>query len=88
MRYGLLDPSVAENIEKRIEHEREILSKIDDILLSVEEGGARERMIRAAMQRFDTIGPATLCEKEEMNWPTTLIRFNPLRIVRELLSRS
>lgn len=87
-RYGLLEPSVAERIEKRIEHEREILNEINDVLMSVEDDGAREGMIRETMQRFDAIGPATLCEKEEMNWPTTLIRFNPLRIARELLGRS
>ena len=85
--YGLLAPNVAERIEKRIEHEREILGEINDTLLSVEDGGRREEMIREAMKRFDNIGPATLCTKEEMNWPTRLIRFNPFRVVQGTLGR-
>ena len=87
-RYGLLAEDVAESIERRIAQEREILGEINAILLSVEDESARERMIREAMQRFDSIGPATLCKKEEMNWPTGLLRFNPLRVLQGTFGKS
>ena len=87
-RYGLLAQNVAGRIERRITQEREILGEINAILLSTEDESARERMIREAMQRFDSIGPATLCKKEEMNWPTGLLRFNPLRVLQGTFGKS
>ena len=80
-RYGLLSPETAEKIERRIEQEWQILDRLDEILLSEDES-ARDEKIREAIRGFDNIGPATLCKKDEMNWPTSLMRFNPLRILQ------
>ena len=85
-RHGLLSQKVAEGLEKRIEQEWKILDRLDEILLTPD-NPARDETIRKVMQEFEHIGLATLCKKDEMNWPTRLIRFNPLRVMQGVLTR-
>ena len=76
-------PSSGVSIEKRPETDsaNNIEKKLDEILLAPD-SPARDKAIWRAMQGFDHIGPATLCKKDEMNWPTRFLRFNPLRVIR------
>jgi len=85
-RYGLLGRRAAGRIEERIQREWEMVGRIDE-LLAVRDAEAREGMIREAMGRFDNVGAYTICDEREMNWPTKLIRFSPLRVIREALAR-
>jgi B12-binding domain/radical SAM domain protein len=80
-KYGFLRWEVAQDLESRIGQEWEILDKLDKILLAPE-SPARDETIRKVMSKFDHIGPATLCRKDEMNWPAGFMRFNPLRVVQ------
>jgi B12-binding domain/radical SAM domain protein len=79
--YGFLSREVAQGLEKRIEQEWTILDKLDEILL-LPDSPARDETIRKVMRKFDHIGPATLCGKNEMNWPAGFLRFNPLRVIQ------
>ena len=84
--FGLQNRKTAEWIEKRIEAEREIMGRIDDIL-TIPDGADREKRIEELMRQFDCVGPSTLCHEHEMKWPVHFLRFNPLRILQGLVSR-
>ena len=85
-KYGLVQPRISDQIEGRILIEKEIMHGIDAILASTLEG-QQASQIAALMNRFDPIGPYTLCDEDEMRWPAKFYRFSPLRVIREALSR-
>jgi hypothetical protein len=81
LKYGLLEPSVAQGIEERIKRERAIVAGVDAVLST----GGGEQEIRDVTRRFDNLRHATICKKDEMNWPTGQGRFNLLRMIRGAL---
>jgi len=85
--YGLLGRKEAAKIAERITRERHLLHEIDK-LVALPAGPGREAKIRERMLRFDAVGPATICKKKEMNWPTGWVRFHPLRILRAAFARN
>ncbi|NQT92516.1 MAG: TIGR04190 family B12-binding domain/radical SAM domain protein, partial [Lentisphaerae bacterium] len=85
-KYNLVRPRVSNQIERRILIEREIMQGIDTILASAPEN-QQTPQIAALMSQFDPVGPYTLCDEDEMRWPTKFVRFNLLRVVRGILSR-
>lgn len=85
--YGLLSPETADRIEKRIESEKLAMDEIDGICSSLE-GQDQERALEQVMNRFDCLGPSTICHEDEMKWPSRLLRFNPLRIMLGALTGS
>ena len=72
-------------IEQRIKTEQRIMSEIDSICLS-EDGQTRAQRIEQLMHSFDAVGPSTICDEDEMKWPTKFLRFNPLRIIQGALA--
>jgi B12-binding domain/radical SAM domain protein len=86
MEYRLQSQKTGERIEKRIEAERGVLRRIDDILVTGD-GLSRENRIEELMCQFDCVGPSTICHEHEMKWPVRFLRFNPLRILQGLLAR-
>ena len=85
-KYNLVRPRVSDQIEKRILIEREIMQGIDAILASTPED-QQTSQVRILMRQFDPVGPYTLCDEDEMRWPTKFVRFNLVRVVRGILSR-
>ena len=85
--YGLQSRKRSAQIEKRINTEREVFDRIDDILATAD-GLEREKCVEELMHRFKRVGPHTLCHQHEMKWPVHFLRFNPLRIVQGLLMKS
>lgn len=83
-RYGLLRGETAERIERRIETEQQIMHQIDNICLT-EDGRTQEKSIERLMRSFDAVGPSTICDEDEMKWPTKFLRFNPLRVIQGAL---
>ena len=85
-RFGLVGQKDAETVERRIEEEAGIIREIDGIL-SVDNETERAIMMKVALRRQTSLGRSTICRKDEMNWPTRFIRFNPLRVIRGALAR-
>ncbi len=83
--HGLLSHRVAKRIEARILREQELMREID-VVYAAAGGREREARLKEVMHRFKAVGPATICKKDEMNWPSALIRFNPISIVRSAFS--
>ena len=84
--YGLLHHKTAERIDRRIRTEQEVMGEIDNIC-ATEEGREREKSIENLMRQFDCVGPSTICDEDEMKWPATFSRFNPLRVIEGALIR-
>ena len=78
--HGLITPRSAQRIADRIGRERDLVGRIDAIL-SLPSSEDRDEQLRELTARFDTVGPATICDKDEMNWPAALLRFNPFRVI-------
>ena len=85
LEHGLLSRREAERVAGRIRQERKMVSEIDRIVALPDEE-EQEAGLRELMLHFDTVGPSTICGKGEMNWPTGLFRFNPLRVIRRALT--
>jgi len=85
-RYGLLRQRTADRIERRIEAEQQVMGEIDAICAT---GGecTRQESIEKLMRQFDCVGPSTICDEDEMKWPATFLRFNPLRVIPGALIR-
>jgi len=87
VRYGLVSHRSGQALESRIRQEWEITRALDDVA-QCSDMSRRERMTREVMSRFQSLGQATICGQDEMKWPTRLMRFRPLRIIREAWRKS
>lgn len=87
LEYGLVGRREGTRIAERIERERLLLRGIDRISASCD-GDGREQQLRELMQSYNATGPSTICKKDEMNWPSALVRFNVIRILRGLLTKN
>jgi B12-binding domain/radical SAM domain protein len=85
LEHGLLAPRQARRIEVRITRERALMREVDTAYRE-SEGVEREERLKKLMRRFKTVGPATICKKDEMNWPAALVRFNPFSIIKSAFS--
>ncbi|MFC1582114.1 TIGR04190 family B12-binding domain/radical SAM domain protein [Planctomycetota bacterium] len=84
--YGLIREKDAGRIDVRIRRELEILQEIDRACLETDPA-EREKQLQKAVSDYDCFHEATICRKTEMNWPTRLLRFNPVRIMAYLLRK-
>ncbi len=85
-KYGLVNRKAAIKIENRIEQEKIIVNEIDNIS-TIGNEREREQRMKNLMRQFDSIGHSTLCKKDEMNWPSKFLRFNPVRVIKGALTR-
>jgi radical SAM superfamily enzyme YgiQ (UPF0313 family) len=85
LEHGLLGRAEGGRIEERISRERRLMREIDAVCAEPP-GPDREGRLGELMRRFKAVGPATICKKDEMNWPARFVRFNPLRVFRSALA--
>ena len=85
-RFGLLDRETAGRTEKRILLAREMIRKVDEIILLDEP--ERVRQLLALKETFDRVSMATVCDKEEIKWPVFRWRLNFPNILRALFQRT
>ncbi len=85
LEYGLLGRKAAVQIGRRIRNEKALMNRIDEVDAIVD-AHERQAKVHELMRQFDAVGPSTICSKDEMNWPTGLIRFSPLRFLREAMA--
>ena len=74
--HDLVSSRDADTIETRIEQEWRITLALDDIVQIADEA-TRDRLVREVVSRYEWVGQATICGKDEMNWAMRLIRFSP-----------
>ncbi|MBN2542551.1 TIGR04190 family B12-binding domain/radical SAM domain protein [bacterium] len=85
-KHGLETDKNAEIIASRISDEREILHKIDK-LMAIDNKTERDKQIELIMTNFNATHGATICRKDEMNWHVAFMKFNPFRILVNLLKK-
>jgi len=86
-RCGLVDEETAGIIEERIQGATELMHEIDRVVETVEPHD-QDRELRHLGVRFNHLDIATICGKDELQWPTHFFRMNWLRILRTLLQPS
>jgi hypothetical protein len=85
-KYGLLDTATADRTEKRILLAREMIGKVDEIILQTEP--ERTRKLLALKETFDRASMSTICDKDEIKWPVFRWRLNFTNILRAILQRT
>jgi radical SAM superfamily enzyme YgiQ (UPF0313 family) len=84
-KYGLLDPATADRTEKRILLAREMIGRVDEIILLPEL--ERTRKLLELKETFDRASMSTVCDKEEIKWPVFRWRLNFPNILRAIFQR-
>jgi hypothetical protein len=84
-KYGLLDKATADRTEKRILLARQMIGKVDEIVLLSEP--ERTRQLMALKESFDQASMSTVCDKEEIKWPVFRWRLNFPNILRAIFQR-
>ncbi|MBW2121215.1 MAG: TIGR04190 family B12-binding domain/radical SAM domain protein [Deltaproteobacteria bacterium] len=84
-RYGLVGQDKARVIEERIQQAVQLMHEIDRVVERTKPED-REGELRRLAVRFGSLGTATLCGKDELQWPTRFIRMNWFKILRTLLT--
>jgi B12-binding domain/radical SAM domain protein len=84
-KYGLLDKTTADRTEKRILLAREMIGRVDEIVLLPEP--ERTRKLLSLKETFDQASMSTVCDKEEIKWPVFRWRLNFLNIIRAIFQR-
>ncbi len=84
--FGLLEKETADRTEKRILLAREMIRKVDEIVLLDEP--ERSQMLLALKETFDRVSMSTVCDKEEIKWPVFRWRLNFPNIIRALFQRN
>jgi B12-binding domain/radical SAM domain protein len=85
-RFGRLTSEIASRTEKRILLAREMIRKVDEIILLDEP--ERSQQLMALKDTFDRASMSTVCDKEEIKWPVFRWRLNFPNIIRALFQRS
>jgi B12-binding domain/radical SAM domain protein len=84
-KYGLLDKPTAERTEQRILLAREMIGKVDEIILLPEP--ERAEKLLALKETFDRVSMSTVCDKDEIKWPVFRWRLNFPNILRAIFQR-
>jgi len=83
-RYGLVDQDTAPVIEKRIQGAVSLMHEIDRVVETVRPED-QDRELRKLGVRFNYLDIATICGKDELQWPTHFFRMNWLKILKTIL---
>ena len=80
-RFGLAEPDVAAETERRIDRAVSLMATIDE-LLERYEGKELERELQALKPEIDQANTSTVCEKTELDLPFDITAFNWPRLFR------
>ncbi len=85
-KFGIIDEETAGETERRILLAKEMLRKVDEIILL---GEAEQRaQLLALKETFDRASMSTVCDKEEIKWPVLRWRLNFPNIVKALFQKA
>jgi hypothetical protein len=81
--HGLVDDRTADLIEERIQGATELMREIDRVVETVEPHDQNSELRHLGV-RFNHLDIATICGKDELQWPTHFFRMNWFRILKTL----
>jgi len=83
--HGLIDEDRAGVIQRRIQGAVHLMREIDRVVETVRPEDQEKELIQLGV-RFNYLDIATICGKDELQWPTHFFRMHWLRILMTLLS--
>ncbi|MFC1504479.1 TIGR04190 family B12-binding domain/radical SAM domain protein [Spirochaetota bacterium] len=83
VQYRLLKEKEAQEIEGRTRKAMEYITLIDKIMLD-ENKDLQGEQFREIREQINKLNNATICKKEELNWPMRFIRFNILKVLQSI----
>jgi len=84
--FGLINAHTAKKLEERINEAVEMMRQIDEIVKE-KEVSTREEKLKSLKPKLDQLSASTICEKDEIRWPTGKRRFNYFNIIKDMLFR-
>jgi hypothetical protein len=83
--YSLIPRRIAQSVENRTEYAIQVMKYIEEVVTreGVENG---EALLALAADKMANLNRSTVCEKAELEWPAGLIRMNPWKIAKTLMS--
>lgn len=84
--FGLIDSHTASKVEERINEAVKMMKKIDEIVKE-KDVGKREEKLKPLKPKIDQLSISTICEKDEIRWPSGKRRFNYFNIIKDMLFR-
>ncbi len=82
-RHGIISQKEAQNLEALINEAQNQVERIDTIV-QVEEREKRNSLLKLYKNETKKLSIATICKKDELNWPLKMIRFNPVSLLQAL----
>ena len=84
-KHGLLSAKEAVKLEERIARERRMMEDIDS---SISQDGTvnDEKELKRIMGGYNFVDHSTICRKNEMKWPSRLMGFRLLIVVKEMIN--
>ena len=86
-KYGLLKQKEAEKIEVRIKEAKELIRRIDRIV-SIQDKKLQEQKMGELKNQFNQLSNSTICGKDELRWPSGLVRFNLFKVFHAALTKN
>ncbi len=81
--FGIISKKEASVLEQRIVRAQKEIAEID-ALVNQDTTAQSEAILKQAQGAYE---PASICLKEELNWPFKLMRFNPISLFQALFSK-
>jgi len=81
--HGMISHKEAKNLEQLIIEAQHQVEYIDSIL-QIEDQEKRASLLTQHKNESKKLSVATICKKDELNWPLKMIRFNPVSILQAL----
>jgi len=86
VRYGLMTRKQGAVQERRIREAMDLTARIDEALFS-QDGTVHDSTMQRLGRGYGSLRRSTNCEKKDLRWPVSPLRFNLPRIIRAVLAR-
>lgn len=87
-KHGIIKQKELKEIESRINDARELIKHIDLLVSNKEKNVTNEELLTKYSAIIKKLSIASICKKEELQWPFKPIRFNIFSILQAILKRN
>lgn len=87
-KHGIIKQKELKEIESRINDARELIKHIDLLVSNKEKNVTNEELLTKYNAIIKKLSIASICKKEELQWPFKPIRFNIFSILQAILKRN
>ena len=87
-KHGIIKQKEFNEIERRVNNARELIKHIDLLVSGKERKVNNEEVLTKYSEIMKKLSIASICKKEELQWPFKTIRFNIFSLLQVILNRT